>query len=100
MTSLILQPRAMVYPAEVIEAQAAENARLRAALATRWRPIATAPDNVPVLIFVPPFAPMQGVRSKEFGTWMAGARGIIGRTLDPGMEPTHWMPLPEPPEGK
>jgi hypothetical protein len=48
-----------------------------------------------VLLFIPPFAPMQGVRRSD-GTWMAGARSIIG-TRAPG-QPTHWRPLPAAPE--
>jgi len=62
-----------------------------------WQPIETAPGDETILIYVPPFAPMQGTRSGRFGTWMIGARSIFGRDLAPGMEPTHWMPLPEPP---
>ena len=62
-----------------------------------WQPIETAPDYQTVLIYVPPFDPMQGTKSGRFKTWMVGARSIIGRNLSPDMQPTHWMPLPEPP---
>lgn len=61
-----------------------------------WQPIETAPDDISVLIYVPPFTPMQGTRSGRFGTWMIGARSIFGRDLV-SMTPTHWQPLPEPP---
>ena len=61
-----------------------------------WQPIETAPGHMgsEVLLFIPPFAPMQGVRRSD-GTWMVGARSIIGR-LAPG-HPTHWRPLPAEP---
>lgn len=64
---------------------------------TTWHPIETAPDYKTVLIYVPPFEPVQGTRSGLYKTWMVGARSIIGKDLPVGMEPTHWMPLPEPP---
>ena len=66
--------------------------------AETWLPMSTAPDHQAVLLCVPPFAPMQGVRSRNYGTWMVGAQSIIGRVLMPGTEPRAWMPLPDPPE--
>jgi hypothetical protein len=62
-----------------------------------WQPIETAPrePGSEVLLYIPPFTPMQGVRRTD-GTWMVGARSIIGRAAP--YEPTHWMPLPLPPD--
>lgn len=62
-----------------------------------WQPIETAPRDVgaEVLLFVPPFPPMQGTRRSD-GTWMVGARGLIGRAAPD--EPTDWRPLPPAPE--
>lgn len=59
-----------------------------------WQPMETAPTHVTVLLDIPPFDPMTGVK-REDGTWMVGARSIIGKT--PPNEPEHWMPLPERP---
>ena len=66
--------------------------------ATGWQPIETAPEYKAVLIYVPPFDPMQGVRSGRYGTWMVGAQSFVGRDLPVGYRPTHWMPLPAPPD--
>jgi hypothetical protein len=75
----------------------------RSETAGEWRPIETAPFNRSILIFIP--------HSQHYGpgVWKAiyvdmgsGKRwtstGLhVGRDLGVGYEPTHWMPLPEPP---
>lgn len=80
-------------------ARAVDRWAREAAEAAAWQPIETAPRDAgsEVLLNVPPFAPMQGVRRSD-GSWMVGARSIIGTALRAGMEPTHWCPLPAPPE--
>lgn len=65
---------------------------------TGWRPIETAPDG-PLMLFSP--TPAGNVRGGmvwvsggfRFGTRAGGFRG--DQTHEP---PTHWMPLPEPPD--
>lgn len=70
---------------------------LEAADAAAWQTMESAPRELgsEVLLFIPPFAPMQGVRRGD-GSWMVGARSIIGRGAP--SEPTRWRPLPEPPK--
>lgn len=61
-----------------------------------WRPIETAPNYEEVLVWLPVFGAAAGTLGR-YG-WMIGKRSIIGRgTAALGIEPTHWMPLPEPP---
>ena len=63
---------------------------------TRWRPIETAPkDGTEVLVFVPPnrlsVNPFVAqARNPTGAQWWARRVGSI--------KPTHWMPLPDPPE--
>ena len=60
-----------------------------------WRPIETAPmDGTEVLVFTP----MDGVVSSayRYGCWQKLITVMDGGNTN---EPTHWMPLPEPPEG-
>jgi len=60
----------------------------------RWRPIETAPkDGTEVLVYCSGFY----VSSFTSGSWYdpgAPEFDILGT----GLEPTHWMPLPAPPE--
>jgi len=68
-----------------------------------WRPIATAPRNVSVLIFIPNaehYGPgiYRGMLV-DMGTgphWSTNALHF-GRDCGPHDQPTHWMNLPEPP---
>lgn len=76
-----------------------------------WRPIETAPkDGTHVILWVPFFMP-QTVREKlgrGYGAVLAGgwnswekvwALEIGGSCVGPKyMVPTHWMPLPDPPQ--
>ena len=62
----------------------------------KWQPIETAPkDGTEVLVvrvseeYDTPWA---NVCSYFAGRWMVNAQG------DQEMQPTHWMPIPEPPE--
>jgi hypothetical protein len=62
-----------------------------------WRPIETAPkDGTRILTYCPkaPEYDHRAVRENYFkdGTWM-----LSNSTFWP---PTHWMPLPTPPEGQ
>ncbi len=64
-----------------------------------WQPIETAPrDGTPVLIMVPLLSnePLIGCWNKVFCEW----QDQWNDALDEGGNevPTHWQPLPEPPE--
>ena len=67
---------------------------IRADLVPQWQPIETAPkDNTKVLLFVPVFGPSIGYFDAHGPDNLWCVRGIVNR----GVQPTHWMPLPEPP---
>jgi hypothetical protein len=59
-----------------------------------WQPIATAPSETPVLVFCPGNHSdewiMMAERDERRGLWSIFVDGQI-------IEPTHWMPLPSPP---
>lgn len=58
-----------------------------------WQPIETAPrDGTRILVFYPVLDGHIFTAGFEFGTWQSGIWD--GRRE----QPTHWMPLPEPPE--
>lgn len=62
-----------------------------------WQPIETAPkDHTRILLFVPPY----GVSCGHFDcVWQDGRhRWIMHSVLNKSAEPTHWMPLPAPPQ--
>lgn len=59
-----------------------------------WQPIETAPDNTPVLVYWPdPMGDIAEVMAKMEGEW-TGTMTLI----NPHVNPTHWQPLPAPPE--
>jgi hypothetical protein len=65
-----------------------------------WRPIETAPAETRVLLrFAPPFSdPTETgivVGEREGGRWWLTC---IWASSNAHRSPTHWMPLPEPPE--
>jgi len=65
---------------------------------TKWYPIETAPKDEAVLVFVPAFIffnDMTLIMENENGLWLY--QGHNARTE---LNPTHWMPLPKPPEDK
>jgi len=61
---------------------------------TNWQPIETAP-NTGVLIYTEPMV-LLAVRSKMSSD--EGCFHIVGGNERIVFKPTHWMPLPEPPE--
>jgi len=60
---------------------------------SEWQPIETAPKGEEVIVYTP----LNGVVSSIYkhGCWQ---KLIIVNGRGPGNEPTHWMPLPKPPE--
>lgn len=83
-------------------------AALLAAAAARpaqdgWQPIETAPkDGTPVLLWIEFFCasggPMEGVRPMMATCWNHGDGWYGGPSQVPGFSPTHWRPLPAPPQ--
>jgi hypothetical protein len=62
-----------------------------------WQPIETAPlTGARLLIFVPPY----GVSCGHYDTILGGGDGrwVLHSVLNKAAIPTHWMPLPSPPE--
>lgn len=81
-----------------------ETVRLKAALSTKWQPIATAPKMKNIILFAVTDRSESGdVRNwkMDTGYWSTGAEcwtwsGYQVRKYD--ISPTHWQQLPEPPE--
>lgn len=67
-----------------------------------WQPIETAPkDGTPILIFYEELYGMRrySIRCWDRGDWATAQEGWVDewRQIRPNEKPTHWMPLPEPP---
>ena len=63
-----------------------------------WQPIDTAPNDEPILIYTPTWGALIAVRSGEFGEWLSRMQVPVSIS-DETEAPTHWQPLPAPPEG-
>lgn len=69
-----------------------------------WQPIETVPTNASVLVFIPNAEHYgHGVYRAMLVDMGTGRRwhtsGLhVGRDCGPDSQPTHWQPLPEPPE--
>lgn len=74
-------------------AKAAAQAAWQAAK-PKWQPIETAPDREYILILVD--GQITGVGSTYLGDWWASMPN--GEVCELNEPPTHWMPLPAPPE--
>ena len=57
-----------------------------------WQPISTAPTNTPVLCYLDDYAVGIGLRFGRQVYWFEYLQG------NHDIQPTHWMPLPSPPE--
>ncbi len=60
-----------------------------------WQPIKTAPEDTRVLVCRPKGSYVSRVGTDKF-TYCGGRRCWIDSNDD--YQPTHWMPLPEPPK--
>jgi hypothetical protein len=73
-----------------------------------WQPIATAPKDRKVLLYFP--RDNIGVECGQWNKdeyakrprpyWMGDCWRLWGVAAYRGLQPTHWMPLPEPPAGE
>lgn len=63
-----------------------------------WRPIDGAPKDQEILIFTRPWGPIIASFSEEFGEWLSRMQVPVS-IKDESEMPTHWQPLPGPPEG-
>jgi hypothetical protein len=75
--------------------------------ASKWQTIDTAPFNEAVLVFVPNrehygHAVYRAIRCNfhpnERAPYWHSCGLAVGRDIPSDSEPTHWMPLPEPPK--
>lgn len=65
--------------------------------AARWQPIDTAPEDHDILIYVPAWGPLIARFNREFDEWSSRMQCPVS-LAEEGDRPTHWMPLPQPPE--
>jgi hypothetical protein len=60
-------------------------------LSARWQDIETAPKGRDLLVYRPSAPPRDRIAVRRVSDW-------CGPSCCPSAEPTHWMPLPEPPQ--
>ncbi|WP_375461395.1 DUF551 domain-containing protein [uncultured Enterovirga sp.] len=63
-----------------------------------WQTIESAPKDTEVLVFTKPWGPIIATYSEEFETWLSRMQVPVSIRED-GELPTHWQPLPAPPDG-
>lgn len=59
-----------------------------------WQPIETAPTLTPILVVESGVVQYAAVQLYQDGSWM----DLVTEDVCENFRPTHWMPLPEPPE--
>lgn len=69
-------------------------------MSTEWQPIETIPmDGTPVLVWSPEvFSRRAHVQVANFTANCKIVGNVFAFDLGKGQKPTHWMPLPSPPE--
>ncbi len=71
-----------------------------------WQPIETAPKTHAVLLWLPMGRPVVGYWEKQGyyknprPYWKSSDEYLFGIRWSRDNQPTHWMPLPAPPEAK
>ncbi len=89
--------------ANELQEKAAQSAR-KLLSPVGWQPIETAPKHWKILAYEPPTIEngIEIVSGDFYTAWREGDDWIyaVGETIDDYKicEPTHWMPLPEPPK--
>jgi len=88
---------------DIIFAALAERRRLAALL--EWKPIETAPKDRDILLLCPSRGVVRGswnndCHKKPRPYWTNDRERIFGVTETRADQPTHWMPLPEPPKAE
>lgn len=64
----------------------------------RWQPIDTVPHDAPILVYTKPWGAIIATYSAEHGEWLSRMQVPVSIKHDEEL-PTHWRPLPEPPDG-
>lgn len=63
-----------------------------------WQPIDGAPKDKEILVYTRPWGPIIASFSEEFGEWFSRMQVPVSIKEEEEL-PTHWQPLPEPPDG-
>jgi hypothetical protein len=74
---------------------------IRADLVPRWQTIDSAPkDGTRVMLYVPPYGAMCGHNQFTINPYMNNDVWHLSSCLNKEAQPTHWMPLPQPPNNE
>lgn len=63
-----------------------------------WQAIDSAPKDQEILIYTRPWGAIIASFSEEFGEWLSRMQVPVSIKEDDEL-PTHWQPLPSPPDG-
>lgn len=63
-----------------------------------WQTIDTAPSDEEILVYTRPWGPIIALYSQEFDEWLPRMQVPVS-IKDADEMPTHWQPLPKPPDG-
>lgn len=64
-----------------------------------WRTIESAPKDTEMLVFTKPWGVIIASYSAEFGNWLSRMQVPVSIREESEL-PTHWQPLPSPPDGR